>query len=74
MPRYGYRCDVCDVTFERVRPMDESGAPASCPAGHPGAHRTFGGVVSLGPVEERPSVAEIQARHHAVEHGHGHAH
>ncbi|MCB5164896.1 zinc ribbon domain-containing protein [Streptomyces bambusae] len=34
MPRYEYRCRTCGETFEMNRPMAESGAPASCPAGH----------------------------------------
>ncbi|MGC9501900.1 FmdB family zinc ribbon protein [Streptomyces sp. WG7] len=34
MPRYEYRCRSCDDTFELSRPMAESSAPASCPAGH----------------------------------------
>ncbi|HEY7484654.1 MAG TPA: zinc ribbon domain-containing protein [Streptosporangiaceae bacterium] len=34
MPRYEYRCRACGDTFELSRPMSESSAPASCPAGH----------------------------------------
>ncbi|MBN0044812.1 zinc ribbon domain-containing protein [Streptomyces actuosus] len=34
MPRYEYRCRTCGDTFEMSRPMAESSAPASCPAGH----------------------------------------
>ncbi|MFJ4363283.1 zinc ribbon domain-containing protein [Streptomyces chartreusis] len=34
MPRYEYRCRSCGDTFELTRPMAESSAPASCPAGH----------------------------------------
>ncbi|MFD7895619.1 zinc ribbon domain-containing protein [Streptomyces sp. NPDC059568] len=34
MPRYEYRCRSCGDTFELSRPMSESAAPASCPAGH----------------------------------------
>ncbi|MFF0460280.1 FmdB family zinc ribbon protein [Streptomyces mexicanus] len=34
MPRYEYRCRSCGDTFELSRPMAESGAPATCPAGH----------------------------------------
>ncbi|MFE9952396.1 zinc ribbon domain-containing protein [Streptomyces sp. NPDC005531] len=34
MPRYEYRCRSCGYTFELSRPMAESSAPASCPAGH----------------------------------------
>ncbi|MFE7549354.1 FmdB family zinc ribbon protein [Streptomyces gardneri] len=34
MPRYEFRCRTCGDTFELTRPMAESSAPASCPAGH----------------------------------------
>ncbi|WP_406395693.1 zinc ribbon domain-containing protein [Streptomyces sp. NBC_00887] len=34
MPRYEFRCRPCGETFEVSRPMAESSAPASCPAGH----------------------------------------
>ncbi|MDF3146655.1 MULTISPECIES: zinc ribbon domain-containing protein [unclassified Streptomyces] len=34
MPRYEYRCRSCGDTFELSRPMAQSSAPASCPAGH----------------------------------------
>ncbi|MEV8417389.1 zinc ribbon domain-containing protein, partial [Streptomyces niveus] len=34
MPRYEYRCRPCDTTFELSRPMAESSAAATCPAGH----------------------------------------
>ncbi|WP_297543883.1 zinc ribbon domain-containing protein [Amycolatopsis sp.] len=34
MPTYAYRCRECAGTFEVLRPMSESGAPASCPEGH----------------------------------------
>ncbi|MFI5756997.1 zinc ribbon domain-containing protein [Streptomyces sp. NPDC051569] len=34
MPRYDFRCRSCGDTFEVSRPMAESAAPASCPAGH----------------------------------------
>ncbi|MFK8912245.1 zinc ribbon domain-containing protein, partial [Streptomyces sp. YS-3] len=34
MPRYDYRCRSCGDTFELSRPMAESAAPATCPAGH----------------------------------------
>ncbi|MCX5313327.1 zinc ribbon domain-containing protein [Streptomyces sp. NBC_00154] len=34
MPRYEYRCRSCGDTFELSRPMADSSAPASCPAGH----------------------------------------
>jgi putative FmdB family regulatory protein len=35
MPTYAYRCRECTRTFELNRPMSESGAPATCPEGHP---------------------------------------
>jgi putative FmdB family regulatory protein len=34
VPRYEYRCRACGDTFELNRPMSESSAPATCPAGH----------------------------------------
>jgi putative FmdB family regulatory protein len=34
MPTYAYRCRECSESFEILRPMSESGAPASCPDGH----------------------------------------
>jgi putative FmdB family regulatory protein len=34
MPRYEYRCRACGDTFEKTRPMSESSAPCTCPAGH----------------------------------------
>lgn len=34
MPNYEFRCRTCGDTFTVSRPMSESGAPASCPAGH----------------------------------------
>ncbi|MGW7258445.1 FmdB family zinc ribbon protein [Streptomyces sp. NPDC054834] len=34
MPRYEYRCRSCGATFELTRPMAQSSAPATCPAGH----------------------------------------
>ncbi|HSA49857.1 MAG TPA: zinc ribbon domain-containing protein [Yinghuangia sp.] len=34
MPNYEFRCRSCGDTFTVNRPMAESGAPASCPAGH----------------------------------------
>jgi putative FmdB family regulatory protein len=74
VPRYGYHCDRCGADFELVRPMQESGAPSTCPNGHAGARRTFGGVVALGPVQELPSIEAAQARHHTAEHHHGPAH
>jgi putative FmdB family regulatory protein len=34
VPRYDFRCRVCNHTFEVTRPMSASGDPATCPAGH----------------------------------------
>ncbi|MCU0283078.1 MAG: zinc ribbon domain-containing protein [Candidatus Nanopelagicales bacterium] len=34
MPTYEFRCRACGHTFTESRPMAESGAPATCPAGH----------------------------------------
>jgi putative FmdB family regulatory protein len=34
MPRYEFRCRTCAATFEVERPMQASGDPADCPAGH----------------------------------------
>ena len=34
MARYEFRCRACGDTFEVERPMAESSAPATCPAGH----------------------------------------
>jgi putative FmdB family regulatory protein len=34
MPRYEYRCRACGDTYEVTRPMSESSAPSTCPAGH----------------------------------------
>ena len=30
MPIYEYRCDDCQVTFEKLRPMSKADAPAPC--------------------------------------------
>jgi putative FmdB family regulatory protein len=34
MPTYAYKCRDCTEEFELARPMSESSAPATCPAGH----------------------------------------
>ncbi|NWF27477.1 zinc ribbon domain-containing protein [Streptomyces sp. PKU-EA00015] len=54
MPRYEFRCRSCDDTFEVSRPMAESSAPASCPAGHDDTVKLLsavavGGTRSAGP-------------------------
>ncbi|OHV35809.1 MULTISPECIES: FmdB family zinc ribbon protein [Pseudofrankia] len=46
MPRYDYRCRVCDTSFEVRRGIHED-APASavsCPAGHAETSRVFAAV------------------------------
>ncbi|MEV4329211.1 zinc ribbon domain-containing protein [Streptomyces sp. NPDC049597] len=54
MPRYEFRCRACDDTFEVSRPMAESSAPATCPAGHDDTVKLLsavavGGTRSAGP-------------------------
>ncbi|HSV64523.1 MAG TPA: zinc ribbon domain-containing protein [Mycobacteriales bacterium] len=39
MPRYEFRCRVCDTTFEVSRPMSESATLAACPDGHADTQR-----------------------------------
>ncbi|MBO65326.1 MAG: zinc ribbon domain-containing protein [Actinomycetota bacterium] len=39
MPVYSYRCQKCEETFDRRRPMSESSEPATCPSGHADAKR-----------------------------------
>jgi putative FmdB family regulatory protein len=39
MPTYEFRCTECDTVFEERRSMADSGLPATCPSGHPGARR-----------------------------------
>jgi putative FmdB family regulatory protein len=34
MPTYAYKCRECSDEFDLSRPMAESSAPATCPAGH----------------------------------------
>ncbi|HXS66112.1 MAG TPA: zinc ribbon domain-containing protein [Streptosporangiaceae bacterium] len=47
MPRYEYRCRACGDTFELTRPMSDSSAPCSCPAGHDDTVRLLS-TVSIG--------------------------
>lgn len=47
MPRYEYRCRACGDTFELTRPMSDSSAPCSCPAGHADTVRLLS-TVSIG--------------------------
>ncbi|MCX4822832.1 zinc ribbon domain-containing protein [Streptomyces sp. NBC_01142] len=54
MPRYEYRCRSCDDTFEVNRPMAQSSAPASCPAGHEGTVKLLS-AVAVGGTTSAPS-------------------
>jgi putative FmdB family regulatory protein len=44
VPRYDFRCRACGETFEVSRPMDASGDPANCPAGHDDTVRLLSAV------------------------------
>ena len=44
MPRYEFRCRTCASTFEVDRPMQASGEPADCPAGHDDTVKLLTGV------------------------------
>ena len=41
MPRYDYRCSVCDEVFEQKRSMAEADIDVVCPAGHTDVRRLF---------------------------------
>jgi putative FmdB family regulatory protein len=56
MPLYEYRCRTCDTTFDLRRTMSESGDPAECPAGHPGAVRLLSVFASTGGSTTAPSM------------------
>ncbi|MEU4272232.1 zinc ribbon domain-containing protein [Streptomyces sp. NPDC026092] len=55
MPRYEYRCRSCGDTFELNRPMAESSAPASCPAGHEDTVKLLSAVAVGGTAQAAPS-------------------
>jgi putative FmdB family regulatory protein len=55
MPRYEYRCRACGDTFELNRPMSESSAPASCPAGHDDTVKLLSTVAVGGRAGEVPA-------------------
>ncbi len=42
MPAYEFRCRECGDTFIVNRPMEQSSAPALCPAGHDDTIRLLG--------------------------------
>jgi putative FmdB family regulatory protein len=54
MPRYEYRCRTCGDTFEVNRPMAQSSAPASCPAGHEDTVKLLS-AVAVGGVKAAPA-------------------
>jgi putative FmdB family regulatory protein len=60
MPTYEFRCRMCGDTFTESRPMSQSSAPATCPAGHDDTVKLLGvaGVVRGGsgaPAASAPS-------------------
>ncbi|MGW1123182.1 FmdB family zinc ribbon protein [Streptomyces tanashiensis] len=55
MPRYEYRCRTCGDTFELSRPMAESSAPASCPAGHDDTVKLLSAVAVGGSATAAPA-------------------
>ncbi|MGW6565095.1 FmdB family zinc ribbon protein [Streptomyces sp. NPDC054975] len=57
MPRYEYRCRSCGDTFELNRPMAESSAPASCPAGHEDTVKLLSAVAVGGTAQGGPAPA-----------------
>jgi putative FmdB family regulatory protein len=48
VPRYDFRCRVCDETFEVNRPMSAAGDPAACPEGHDDTVRLLSVFASVG--------------------------
>ncbi|GGJ98447.1 hypothetical protein GCM10011583_32400 [Streptomyces camponoticapitis] len=57
MPRYEYRCRPCDTTFELSRPMAESSASATCPAGHQDTVKLLSTVAVGGSAKGSPAAA-----------------
>ncbi|WP_330176036.1 zinc ribbon domain-containing protein [Streptomyces sp. NBC_01498] len=57
MPRYEYRCRPCDTTFELSRPMAESSAAATCPAGHQDTVKLLSTVAVGGSAKGSPAPA-----------------
>ncbi|GGS20410.1 zinc ribbon domain-containing protein [Streptomyces griseoviridis] len=57
MPRYEYRCRSCGDTFELSRPMAESAAPATCPAGHEDTVKLLSTVAVGGSAASSPAPA-----------------
>jgi putative FmdB family regulatory protein len=54
VPRYDFRCRACGDTFEVSRPMDRSGDPAPCPAGHEDTVRLLS-TVAVGGAASAPA-------------------
>lgn len=57
MPNYDFRCRACGDTFTVNRPMSESGAPASCPAGHDDTVKLLSAVGISGSLGSGPAPA-----------------
>lgn len=58
MPRYDYRCRVCDVTFEVRRGLTERPtAVTPCPGGHTDTSRVFSAVAVAGRGRDAPAPA-----------------
>ncbi|UGQ14051.1 zinc ribbon domain-containing protein [Yinghuangia sp. ASG 101] len=57
MPNYEFRCRACGDTFTVSRPMAESSAPASCPAGHGDTVKLLSAVAISGSRGSGPSPA-----------------
>jgi putative FmdB family regulatory protein len=57
VPRYDFRCRECSDTFEVSRPMDASGDPAPCPAGHDDTVRLLSTVAVGGRAGSAPARA-----------------
>ncbi len=81
MPRYDYRCEACELSFESVRSINDSSEPAECPqcSGH--AARQFSpplATYTTGTAAERlrnpPGGLTERERWSAPGHGHGHTH
>lgn len=47
MPIYEYLCPSCNLKFERMRPLSQSDAGASCPACQGAAQRTVSTFASF---------------------------
>jgi putative FmdB family regulatory protein len=62
VPRYDYRCHVCDSAFEVTRPMAQAADPAPCPSGHTDTVKLLSQVAVVGraaPNTPAPSAAAV---------------